>query len=48
MESGVEAQINYLLNNNLIERISKNKLKIKVKEGFTTHLNHQVRYLQWL
>ena len=31
MESGVEAQINYLLDNNLIERISSKKLKIKGK-----------------
>ena len=31
MESGVGAQINYLLDNNLIERVSKNKLKIKGK-----------------
>ena len=31
MESGVEAQTNYLLNNNLIERISKKKLKINGK-----------------
>ena len=30
-ESGVEAQINYLLNNNLIERISKKKLNINGK-----------------
>ena len=29
MESGVEAQINYLLGNNLIERVSSKKLKIK-------------------
>ena len=31
MESGVEAQINYLLNHDLIERISKKKLKINGK-----------------
>ena len=31
MESGVEAQINYLLYNNLTEQISKKKLKIKGK-----------------
>ena len=31
MESGVEAQINYLLNNNLVEQISKKKLKITGK-----------------
>ena len=31
MESGVEAQISYLLDNNLIEQISKKKLKIKGK-----------------
>ena len=31
MVSGVEAQINYLLNNNLIERISKKKLNINGK-----------------
>ena len=31
MESGVEARINYLLDNNLIERISNQKLKIKGK-----------------
>ena len=31
MVSGLEAQINYLLNNNLIERISKNKLNINGK-----------------
>ena len=31
MESGVEAQINYLSNNDLKERISNNKLKINVK-----------------
>ena len=31
MERGVEAQINYLLNNNLIERISNKKLKVKGK-----------------
>ena len=31
MESGVEAQINYLLYNNLIEQISSKKLKIKGK-----------------
>ena len=31
MENVVETQINYLLNNDLIERISKNKLKIKGK-----------------
>ena len=31
MESGVEAQINYLLNNDLTERISNNKLKINGK-----------------
>ena len=31
MESGVEAQTNYLLNNNLIERISKKKLNINGK-----------------
>ena len=29
MESGVEAQINYLLNDDLIERISNKKLKVK-------------------
>ena len=33
MESGVEAQIKYLLDNNLIERISSKKLKVKGKEG---------------
>ena len=31
MESGVGAQINYLLDNNLTERISSKKLKIKGK-----------------
>ena len=31
MESGVEAQINHLFNNGLIERISKKKWKIKGK-----------------
>ena len=31
MESGIEAQINYLLDNNLIERISSKKLKGKGK-----------------
>ena len=31
MESGVEAQISYLLSNDLIERISNKKLKIKGK-----------------
>ena len=31
MESGVEAQINYLLNNKLIERASKNNLNINGK-----------------
>ena len=31
MESGVEAQIDYLLDNNLIERISSKKLKLKGK-----------------
>ena len=31
MESGAEAQINYLLNNNLIERVSNNKSKVKGK-----------------
>ena len=31
MESGVESQINYLLNNNLIEQISNKKLKVKGK-----------------
>ena len=31
MESGVEAQTNYLLNNNLIKQISKKKLKVKSK-----------------
>ena len=31
MNSGVEAQIKYLLHNNLIEQISKKKLKIKGK-----------------
>ena len=31
MESGVEAQTNYLLNHDLIERISKNKLNINGK-----------------
>ena len=31
MESGVEAQIKYLLHNNLIEQISKKKLNIKGK-----------------
>ena len=31
MESGVEAQINYLLDNNLIGRISSKKLKVKGK-----------------
>ena len=30
-EGGVEARISYLLNNNLIERISKNKLTINGK-----------------
>ena len=32
MERGVEAQIGYLLDNQLIERISKNKLNINVNE----------------
>ena len=31
MESGIEAQIKYLLNNNLTERISKKKLNINGK-----------------
>ena len=31
MENGAEAQINYLLNNNLTERISKKKLNINGK-----------------
>ena len=31
MESGVEAQISYSLDNNLIEQISKKQLKIKGK-----------------
>ena len=31
MESGAEAQINYLLDNNLIERISSKKSKVKGK-----------------
>ena len=31
MEGGVEAQINYLLNNSIIERISSKKLKVKGK-----------------
>ena len=31
MESGVEAQISYLLDNSLIERISSKKLKVKGK-----------------
>ena len=31
MESGVEAQINYLLNSNLTERISKKKLNTNGK-----------------
>ena len=31
MESGVEAQINYLLNNDSIERFSNNELKVKGK-----------------
>ena len=31
MENVVETQINYLLNNNLIERISNTKLKVKGK-----------------
>ena len=31
MESGVEAQINYLLDNNLIERISDKQFKVKGK-----------------
>ena len=31
MDSGVEAQIKYLLHNNLIEQISKKKLNIKGK-----------------
>ena len=31
MESGVEAQIKYLLSNNLIEQTSKTKIKIKGK-----------------
>ena len=48
MESGVDAQINYLLYNNLIEQISKKNERLKVREGFTTHLSHQVKYLQRL
>ena len=31
MESGVDAQINYLLNNNLIYRISNKEFKVKGK-----------------
>ena len=36
MENGVEEQISYLLNNNLIERISKKKLNINGKGRINT------------
>ena len=47
MENVAESQINYLLNNNLIERISNKQLKVKGK-GKIYNPSKPVEYLQRL
>ena len=46
MEVDLNRKVEHLLNNSLIEKFQRNNKILMVKEGFTTRISHQAKYLQ--